>query len=108
MLDMQPSNSKYGIKRWFAPTEAFQVYSFDIQLIIAEYALATFGVTSDEIRLMAIHLQPKCIEISLDTWFWQVNIGYNYDLLKLKEVAFLRLTYNPLVKNMASNMTLTK
>jgi len=38
-------------------------------LIYAEYELETFGATSDEIRLMALYLNPDfIIDVSLQTW----------------------------------------
>jgi len=37
-------------------------------LICAEYELETLGATSDEIRLMALYLNPDIIDVSLKTW----------------------------------------
>jgi len=40
----------------------------------AEYGLETFRAKNVEMCLMAIYLQPKCIENFLDQDFWQVMI----------------------------------
>jgi len=43
------------------------VYSFELHFICAEYVVETFGVTKDEISLMAFHPNPNCIDVSLET-----------------------------------------
>jgi len=44
------------------------VYSYELHFICAEYVFETFDATND-ICVMAFHLNPKCIDVSLETIF---------------------------------------
>ena len=42
------------------------VYSFELYFTCAEYVVETFGVRKDEDSWMAFHLNPNCIDVSLE------------------------------------------
>jgi hypothetical protein len=50
-----------------SPTESNVVCCFYLHLACAEYALVTFVVTSDRIRLFVTLYNSECMDLSLET-----------------------------------------